>query len=443
MMKSIYRLLLPSLLLSTIVSTQALADDPTDQTGQQISQNTQNLATYLLNLGSYLGYNIASKPPLPDGTAPSQGLLNVNSITVPEISFYDTFLGALTVNAQSAQLMQFVPTSANSSVSTLNPLANTTFTDYNSPSSQAGTLNASLLIDQKTYQNDPVSQAVLNILGTPDATYCMNNDATAWTDNCSLLYDNLVTTNVIGKLPGTSQYFTYDYNQQFLSQLNINTLLSPLLYSSSTGGSSTSSSPQPTTLAGAGLTALSQAQQAANFIRYASGAVLPVSLPRLKDYDTLYAKAANVAKNVSQNDQMKAQATLSTYLANVRVYAAQSSVGFSNLYYILSKRIPQTLPGPSGQPNIVTSQALSEFNMATWRLFNPDTNAQAWVTGINTASPATVQKEMVTLLAEINYQLYLNRQQEERMLLTETMLLIQNSHTGQPNASSLTTDNSP
>jgi len=50
---------------------------------------------------------------------------------------------------------------------------------------------------------------------------------------------------------------------------------------------------------------------------------------------------------------------------------------------------------------------------------------------------------MVTLLAEINYQLYLNRQQEERLLLTQTMLLIQNSRTNQPNASSIVTDNSP
>ena len=53
---------------------------------------------------------------------------------------------------------------------------------------------------------------------------------------------------------------------------------------------------------------------------------------------------------------------------------------------------------------------------------------------INQASPTTVQKEMVTLLAEINYQLYLTRQQQERLLLTNTMLLLLSSRTSAPQA---------
>ena len=80
--------------------------------------------------------------------------------------------------------------------------------------------------------------------------------------------------------------------------------------------------------------------------------------------------------------------------------------------------------------------------MATWRLFNADKSAKSsWLDQINQASSATVQKEMVTLLAEINYQLYLTRQQEERMLLTNTMLLLMNAHSTQPNISALTSMN--
>lgn len=46
---------------------------------------------------------------------------------------------------------------------------------------------------------------------------------------------------------------------------------------------------------------------------------------------------------------------------------------------------------------------------------------------MQTASPGTIQKEQLSLLAEINYQLYLNRQMQERILLTNSILLLQNA----------------
>ncbi len=359
---------------------------------------------------------------------------------------FDAFLGAIPVNAL---FLQFVPTN-NETYSAVNALANATFPSYNSASSQqTSTISVSPLVDQQTYQQDPVSQAVLNILGTPNYTYCMNYDATLWTGGgsstteantsqypkCDLLYEYQVMNNVIGTLPTTYQYYTYDYNQQFLSQLNGNTLISPLLYSTSTSTPSTSSSPQPSSN-GAGLPAQSQAQQAANFIRYVTGEVAPVSLPRLKDYDMLYTQATNVTNSVSTAQQMKAQASLTTYFTQLRVYAAQSSIAYSNLYYILSKRMPQST-GASDSTS-ATSQALNEFTMATWRLYTPGGSANtSWLNQVNQASPATVQKEMVTLLAEINYQMYLTRQQEERLLLTNTMLLLLSSRSGQPSAPTL------
>lgn len=45
---------------------------------------------------------------------------------------------------------------------------------------------------------------------------------------------------------------------------------------------------------------------------------------------------------------------------------------------------------------------------------------------INTASPATVEKEMALLLAEINYQLYQMRQQQEKIILTNSIFLLNN-----------------
>jgi hypothetical protein len=50
-MKTMQRLALPAVLLTSALSAPVFADDP-DPTAGQISTNTSNLATYLLNLGS-------------------------------------------------------------------------------------------------------------------------------------------------------------------------------------------------------------------------------------------------------------------------------------------------------------------------------------------------------------------------------------------------------
>jgi intracellular multiplication protein IcmX len=442
MMKALRRSLLPSLLLTTAISTPVHADYDSGQ-----------LATYLKNLGLYFGYDITNPPP--SDTSSGFSLLNLSAIQTPEQSLFETMLGAVPVNATSPSSMLFVP-GTNSAYSSINGQANMTFTTppYNTASQQAVSVNP--LIDQQPYQQDPVTQAVLNILTTPDYTYCTNNDNNGWVDGCPLLSatkggnpvmnENQVITNAIGTLQQQdgSSYFTYTYNQPFLNQLNSNSLIAPLLYtttSDSTNTTSSGSSGAPQTNGSNGLTASNQAQQAANFIRYVTGAVAPLSLPKRQDYDKLFTAATTPGTDPTTTlAQKQAQATLASYFASLRIYAAQSSVGFGNLYYIFSKRAPQNTLGTDGTPstNSQSSQALSEFTMATWRLFNPDQSAKTtWLSQINKASSATVEKEMVTLLAEINYQLYLNRQQEERLLLTNTLLLLQNARANQPTASSL------
>jgi len=164
--------------------------------------------------------------------------------------------------------------------------------------------------------------------------------------------------------------------------------------------------------------------------------VTPISLPKIKSYDSLYNTAVPVGQKPNAPpslDQLKAQGVLSSYFANLRVFAAQSSVGMGNLYFILSKRLPQNQSGDANA--ILTSQAMSEFNMATWRLFNSEDLSspnKQWINKLNTASSATVQKEIAVLLAEINYQMYLNRQLQERNLLTNTIMLMQNTRLSEP-----------
>lgn len=420
----------------------AAADDSTNQYGaQQTATNTQTLVQYLLNLGGYLGYNLAVSPTGSTNSTPvSQSLLNAPETLTLQTYMFNTFLGAIPV---SSALPQLIPLTIDNA-SAINAWANNTFLsqNYNTPAAQQGKVSVITAIDQQTYQQDPVSQSVLNILGTPDNSYCMNYEGTAWvgcnpqgnTSGAALIPAGSVTANIIGQLPSTYQYFTYQYNQQFITQLNSNTLTAPLLYSTESPSQNSTSS--PSTGSGSqnqGLAAQNQAQQAANFIRYVSGSVTPLQLPNLKAYDTLYSQAnpSNASATPSMQ-QIQAQNTLDNYFTTLRTYAAQYSVGMSNLYFIMSKRLPQNQGDSSNQKQ--QSQALSEFKMATWRLFNPDmSQSNQWINQIDKASPATVQKEIATLLAEINYQMYLDRQIQERILLTNTVMLLQNTRASQPN----------
>lgn len=426
--------------LFCLTTLPAIADDSLNQYGsQQTATNTQNLVQYLLNLGGYLGYNLTQSPTANNATV-SQTLLNATATQVLETYMFNTFLGAIPVNAT---LAQFLPADGGiPNAAALNAFANNVFNtqNYSNTQAQQGTVSVSPAIDQPTFQQEPVSQAVLNILTTPDVSYCITYDGSAW-QGCSnvggssttILPASGVTSNIVGPLPSTYQFYTYQYNQQLIGQLNSNTLTAPLLYATqNTSGNNGTSSSNPNNQ-NTGLNAQSQAQQAANFVRYVSGAVTPIQLPKLQTYDTLYTQAQVKPGATPTVQQVQAQSTLDNYFTTLRTYAAQYSVGVSNLYFIMSKRLPQNQSGTS--QSTPSSQALSEFNMATWRLFNPDMSQNnQWLSQINNASPATVQKEIAALLAEMNYQMYLDRQIQERMLLTNSVMLLKSISTTPPNA---------
>lgn len=444
-MKQLVKLaLINTLCLATL---PAVAADPLiDPSTQENSANTQSLVTYLKNLGAYLGYDLTTAP-----STTSTQLIDPTTAALAETYLFTTFFGALPVPMASKESsFQFIPSSANGARA-INETANLTFTQqqYSSPDSKEQvTVNS--LTDQQPYQNDPVSQSIYNILGTPDVSFCSsggvvsnptnpnatnNIKASATCNIAPQMFQNQIIQNVLGPIPGTTEFFSYQNNSALIAQLNSDALIAPLYYSTDNSDSQQSTgSPSPTPKA-KGLSAQNQAQQAANFIRYVSGSVVPITLPSRSQYDSLYSAA------IGLND-VGAQAKLSTYLTNLRVYAAQTSVGMSNLYYILSKRLPQAAQGGDDKAgagaNKPTSEALNEYNMATWRIFKQSegagSNQQQWIDKINTASPATVQKEIAVLLSEINYQLYLTRQINERMLFTSSVSLLQGTKANQPSA---------
>jgi intracellular multiplication protein IcmX len=400
---------------------------------QQQNEQLSKLSSYLKHLGEYFGYDVTQY--CSSGGACSGGsgsgysniLLNETSTQTMQFNLYNSYLGALLGTGAANSNAALVPNNTEG-FSALNSLVGQTYTTppYSSPSNQGVSVSES--IDQQTYQTDPVSQALLNILSTPDYTYCNGNSPSATmtaNPNCQLLYREKIMSQVIGPLQKPAEAFSAAYNQQLISQLNIDSLLTPMLYSTNSSNSSNTSSSSPSNNS-EGLPAQTQAQQAANFIRYVSGSVNPVILPMYQTYNTLLSTALNYSGSKTpeaQANAMKAQVQLYNYLTKLRIYAAQTSVGVSNLYYILSKRLPQKPISGKGEPS---SQALNEFTMASWRLFNPNGgNNQQWLTQINKGSNASVQKEIAILLAEINYQLYLSRQQQERSLMTESVLLLQ------------------
>lgn len=380
------------------------------------SEILEDIKTYLFNLGGDFGYTITDPVSTPTNTL----LVSSNTATNGSVDLLQliethalvTFFGAIPVNASllDPTLLNFIPAD-NTIYKILNTFANATFLSYNTAQSSTGTLSVTPLMDQQPYQMDPVSQSILNILGTPDDSYCTSSS----NEKCSLLAQTAVISNVVGPVPATP-YLGKDGSQQILAELNSNSLTAPLLYSTTKSSDSNTRAPASS----GGLTASTQAELAANFVRYASGTVIPIDSMTQTDYMALLGKAGDTTSDSAKRQE--AMSSLTKYLAQIRVYAAQSSVGISNLYYILSKRLPQSQADLKG-----SSQAMAEMEMATRRLSNPAAVAAEkpqWLAQINTASPATVQKEMAILLAEINYQLYLNRQQDERLLLTNSLLLL-------------------
>lgn len=428
----------------------------------EVSQSSGDLNTlvqYLGNLGLNLGYNLTSTVNSSTVIDTLLTYLDSSNGTLGQEIFEQTafwsLLGSIPVDAYSQTLEDFVP-SNNTYASLVNGQANFTFPSYTTPSQTIPSVISG--VDQLTYQNDPVSQAVLNILSTPDYSFCTNSSSSSTSSSTSsssssstssaCLSQVQIMQNVLqdisssGTWPGATQFYNYSNFSPYVSQLNANVLIGPLLYSTTNASSSSTSS--GSTSSTAGIPSATQAQQAANFIRYATGGLSPPSLINNTTFSTLWSEAydgldssGNPLPNSSGTPllgqdptALQAQATLTSYLTGIRVYAAQSSVAIGNLYEILARRLPQTDPNNS----TTTSRALSEFQLASWRLYNPQ-NSNQWITEINTASAATVQKETAILLSEINYQLYLNRQLEERILLTNSLQLLQNLVMNRPSAS--------
>src|SRR3989338_9753427 len=152
-------------------STNLIEQDVSDYNNQQMSTNSENLVEYLVNLGAYLGYDLPTQPE----QAPYSQLLNPGYGALSQYNLFSV-LGATLINAVNQGMPQFVPDSVQL-YAPLNILANFNFRGqpFNNGGGQTqGKVSVNPLMDQKNFQQDPVIQAVLNILSTPDNSYCMS-----------------------------------------------------------------------------------------------------------------------------------------------------------------------------------------------------------------------------------------------------------------------------
>lgn len=115
------------------------------------------------------------------------------------------------------------------------------------------------------------------------------------------------------------------------------------------------------------------------------------------------------------------------YLANYRGYAAALSIAVNNLNMMVSERA--IVPGLAQEAKNVLGHDSASFTnmsplalsylMATKRL------TSAYQQKMVQATPATLMREQVNLLAEINYRMYQQHQDNERILAALSMLIVQ------------------
>ena len=169
-----------------------------------------DIRDYLTNLGKYFGYDVTNYCS-EDGPCPQTGsegssgasagssgqtgggdsgsasfshkLLDIDSTQLAQANIYNSFIGSLVGGAENPLLPQEFETAKlfqqNSAL---------IYPSYNSGGSSA-VISASPTVDQKSkeggFQSNPVRQAILNVLSTPDVSYCANEKKGA--DICNVL----------------------------------------------------------------------------------------------------------------------------------------------------------------------------------------------------------------------------------------------------------------
>ncbi|NBX84308.1 MAG: hypothetical protein EBQ95_01705 [Gammaproteobacteria bacterium] len=414
--------------------------------GTSQDDNITTLRKHVDNLGGFFGFLISNTPPNIQDQASKYNaqLLNLEQMQKGQSALVSQLFSASVINAT------FNTFFAGSPYQALNSLSNTGFNQNNFSRAK---IDAPSQTEQPI---SPVSQLLLNQLSVTPDDFCFeqqNNNPSLynWKKDCAYPFtSSLYLANELGLnvdsssfAPSNSRFRYNDFttfgdsitpnifyptksgdqntsqnpNLALLNQVDASLITSPLIYTKDSGSASTQQGQSQ------GLIPSTQLQAAQTVARHLSGTTAPVTLASQASINStlMKIKSANDVKA-----QLSTFRTFGVFMMNLKTYSARMSVGLQNIYNMIGKR----LPTQSGSDQTSSSQAMNEFTMATYRLYSPpstdgsSTAASNWQTMINNASPMTIQKETVMLLAEINYQLYLMRQQQEQLLLTQSVTLL-------------------
>jgi hypothetical protein len=112
------------------------------------------------------------------------------------------------------------------------------------------------------------------------------------------------------------------------------------------------------------------------------------------------------------------------YIMTLRSYVAMQSIGLANFYKSFSDRVRITgLGGQAGISNSSNAPAsVLEVEDYAAKKRVADSN---WYKAMETATPATIERETLYVLAEMRLEMYKNRLALERLILTNSAILMQ------------------
>lgn len=295
-------------------------------------------------------------------------------------------------------------------------------------------------IQPKDFQSPAINdtqKSLTDFFKLPDST--LGNIATNY--NFLYSFSPVISSKCQTPLEPNSQC-TQDDLTDAQQNFNFNTYFGPLVYS------------------------YEQQKNALSFIQFSATQIAPFNLA---DISKLLKKEEGKTSTPEFNKVLQAKPELQDYLAQLRLYAAIQSVITGNLYQFYNERVPFTvIPKTTTTNNSFFSFMGTNFNakqdplfippktadnkinqqieainekdksfpdnaskvsplmlenyMATWRL----TNAKWWAT-ITSDTPATLQRQMVVLQAENLAETHRLRMSIDRLTVTMTLMLQQNS----------------
>lgn len=157
---------------------------------------------------------------------------------------------------------------------------------------------------------------------------------------------------------------------------------------------------------------------AANYIKFVSGAAIPVSIINLNSYPDSQLK-------VKDKLDIQNSATYQAFQVDRRQLLAVQSASLSNLYYLYAERMPiPTIQAGDTSLGIASPSALQVENyIATWRTLSP--NSSTWYTQMTIASPTNIARETLFVLAEIQAELHRIHLDNERLLALNSINQLQ------------------